>query len=74
MEGSIPARTLGYFARCLWGEHGGPVDPLRQVRGEDACVVLGSMLFWLCTGRRVLLGEVGVKSGISICLASHGPF
>ena len=25
-------------------------------------MVLGSIVLWLCTGRRVLLGEVGVRS------------
>jgi hypothetical protein len=29
-------------------------------------VVLGCVLLWFCTGRSVLLGEVAVKSGISI--------
>jgi hypothetical protein len=28
-------------------------------------VVLGSMLLWFCTGGRVLLGEVAVKSGMT---------
>jgi hypothetical protein len=29
-------------------------------------VVLGSIVLWFCTGRRVLLGEVGVKCGMSV--------
>jgi hypothetical protein len=28
-------------------------------------VVLGSIVLWFCTSRRVLLGEVGVKSNMS---------
>jgi hypothetical protein len=28
-------------------------------------VVLGNIVLWLCTGGRVLLGEVGVKSDMS---------
>jgi hypothetical protein len=28
-------------------------------------VVVGSMLLWFCTNRRVLLGEVAVKSGMT---------
>jgi hypothetical protein len=28
-------------------------------------VVLGSIVLWFCTGRRVLLGEVAVKSGMT---------
>ena len=28
-------------------------------------MVLGSMLLWFCAGRRVLLGEVAVKSGMT---------
>jgi hypothetical protein len=28
-------------------------------------MVLGSILLWFCTGGRVLLGEVAVKSGMS---------
>jgi hypothetical protein len=28
-------------------------------------VVLGSIVLWFCTGGRVLLGEVAVKSGMS---------
>jgi hypothetical protein len=28
-------------------------------------VVLGGILLWFCTGRRVLLGEVAVKSGMT---------
>jgi hypothetical protein len=74
MEGGITARPLDYFALLVGASivalfsavSGDPLRQVRQVRGEEACVVLGSMLFWLCTGRRVLLGEVGVKSGISI--------
>jgi hypothetical protein len=29
-------------------------------------VVLGSMLLWLCAGRRVLLGGGAVKSGMTL--------
>src|SRR5215216_5298159 len=57
----------GLFRFACGGEHRSPVlwrigDPLRQVRGEGTCLVLGSSLLWFCTGRRVLLEEVGVKS------------
>jgi hypothetical protein len=48
-------------------------DPLHQVRGEGACVVLGSIVLWFCIGRRVLLLEVAVKSEISIYPGPHRP-
>jgi hypothetical protein len=38
---------------------------------QGAGVVLGSILLWFCAGRRVLLGEVAVKSGISIYPGPH---
>jgi len=28
-------------------------------------MILGSILLWFCTGRRILLGEVAVKSGMT---------
>src|SRR5215203_3377855 len=46
---------------------------LRQVRGEGACVVVGSSLLWFCTGGCVLLGEGAVTSEISIYPGPHGP-
>jgi hypothetical protein len=75
MEGSITAHT-GLFRVACGVERLCPAECRcdghpRQVRGEGACVVVGSSLLWLCTGRRVLLGEVAVKSAISIYSAPH---
>ena len=38
---------------------------MHPVRREGSCVVLGSIVLWFCTGRRVLLVEVTVKSGMA---------
>jgi hypothetical protein len=48
-------------------------DMCVKFKQGGAGVVLGSMLLWFCAGRRVLLGEVAVKSGISICPGPHEP-
>ena len=72
MGGSITARTLDYFALLV----GASIVALCSGVVATLCVkfeerglgwFLGSLLFWFCTGRRVLLGEVAVTSGISIC-------
>ena len=72
MGGSITARTLDYFALFVAAS----IMALFSALVIALCVkfeerglgwFLGSILFWFCTGRRVVLGEVAVRSGISIC-------
>ena len=70
MEGSITARPQDYFALLVGASivalFSALVATLCIKFEERACVVLGSIVLWFCTGRRVLLGEVAVKSGMTL--------
>jgi hypothetical protein len=71
MEGSITARPLDYFALLV----GASIVALFSGVVATLCARFeGSIRLWFCTGRRILLGEVAVKSGISICPGPHGPY
>jgi hypothetical protein len=81
MVGSITARTPDFFGWLVAASVGALLSAVVTaicVKYEDrwlAWVWAAAffILLYLCTGRCVLLGEVAVKSRISICAGPHGP-
>jgi len=73
----ITARPQDYFALLVGASivalFSALVATLSIKFEERGCVVLGSIVLWFCTGRRVLLGEVAVKSGANRDSALHRP-
>jgi hypothetical protein len=70
MEVGISARTLDYLGLLVAASIVALCSALVTaicIRFEErgACVVLGSIVLWFCTSRRVLLVEVTVKSGMA---------
>ncbi len=70
MVGSITARTLDYFGLLVAASvialcSAGVATLCIKFEERGACVVLGSIFLWFCTGRSVLLGEVAMESGMT---------
>ena len=69
MEGSITARTLDYFGLLVAASVGALCSALLTaicVKFEGRRLTwFWAILLWFCTARRVLFGEVAVKSGMT---------